>query len=209
MPPDPQAHLLDTHPPMIPTFTPASDIVPENLDATRWEDVGPLYQELLDRPLHCQNCLQQMILDRSEIDAAVSEAGSVLYINMTCQTDDAAAGKAYMDFVENVQPRLKEISFEIDKKFAASPFLKDLDQKRYQVYLRDLKVAIDLFRPENVPIETELTRLDQEYSQICGGLMVNFQGQERTLPQMSRFNEEPDRAVRELAWRAVADRRVH
>jgi oligoendopeptidase F len=192
---------------MIPTFTPASDKVPSGLDATKWSELEPLYREMIDRELHCKNCLQRLILDRSELDAAVSEAGSVLYINMTCHTDDEGANRAYLDFVENVQPKLKEAAFELDKKIAGSPHAKDLDPKRYEVYLRDLKVAVDLFRPENVPLETELTKLDQEYSQTCGAMTVHFEGQERTLPQMARYNEEPDRGLRERAWTAVAARR--
>lgn len=192
---------------MIPSFVPSSEKVPVDLDATNWAKLEPLYRELIDRELHCKTCLQRLILDRSELDAAVSEAGSDLYIRMTCHTDDAAASKAYLDFVENVQPKLKEASFELDRKIAGSSHAKDLDPKRYEVYLRDLKVAVDLFRPENVPLETELTKLDQEYSQICGAMTVNFDGQERTLPQMTRYNEDPDRGVRERAWRAVAERR--
>jgi len=192
---------------MIPTFTPSSEIVPADLDATQWALLEPLYQELLDRKLHCKNCLERLILDRSELDATVGETSNMLYVRMTCNTGDEAANKAYVDFVECVQPKLKEISFEIDKKIAHAPQAKELDQKRYEVYLRDLNVAVGLFRAENVPLETELTRLDQEYSQICGAMTVNFRGQELTLPQMGRFNEVPDRETREEAWKAVAGRR--
>ncbi len=192
---------------MIPSFVPSSEIVPADLDATRWSNVEPLYRELLARELHCRNCLEQLILDRSELDAAVSEAGAELYIQMTCHTDDDAANRAYLDFVENVQPKLREVSFELDRKIALSPHAGGLDVERYRVLLRDLRVAVELFRTENIPIETELTRLDQEYSQICGAMTVQFRGQERTLPQMARYYEEPDRPMREEAWRAVAARR--
>lgn len=193
---------------MIPTFVPASDKVPADLDAARLDQVEPLYQELLGRELHCRNCLERLILDRSELDAAVTEAGNELYIRMTCRTDDPETTRAYLDHVENVQPRLRELAFELDRKIATSPHLADLDRDRYEVYARDIKVAVELFRPENIPLETELTKLDQEYSQICGAMTVHFRGEERTLPQMARFNEDPDRATREQAWRAVADRRL-
>lgn len=193
---------------MIPNFSPSSDLYPADLDATRWEQVEPHYRELIGRELHCKNCLTRLILDRSELDAIVSEAGSNLYINMSCHTDDQAANQAYLDFVENVQPKLREVAFELDRKIAGSQHAKDLDPQRYQVYLRDLKLAVSLFRPENIPLETELAKLDQEYSQICGAMTVQFRGEERTLPQMARFNEEPDRATREAAWRGVAERRL-
>ena len=192
---------------MIADFTPASEFVPTDLDAASWPALEPLYADLLSRELHCANCLRRLIMDRSELDAAAGEAGSVLYINMTRHTDDAAAQKAYLDHVDQVQPRLKQASFDLDRKIVESPFVEGLDQGRYRVMLRDLKTSVELFRPENIPLETELARLDQQYSEICGAMTVNFRGKERTLTQMAVFNEDPDRTTREEAWRLAAQRR--
>ncbi|HYE02395.1 MAG TPA: M3 family oligoendopeptidase [Phycisphaerales bacterium] len=192
---------------MICEFTPASDFVPANLDATSWEELRPLYEQLLARPLNSAEDLERLLLDRSELDAAASEAGSILYINMTCRTDDPATTRAYLDFVENVQPRLKETGFELDRKIVQSPHAARLDPDRYRVLLRDLRVGVEIFRPENVPIETELAKLEQEYQAICGAMTVSFRGEEKTLPQMNRYFEEPDRTTREEAWRLVWERR--
>lgn len=186
----------------------ASNYVPTNLDATKWENLQPLYQGLLDRPVNGVKALQTLLLDRSELDAAVNEAGTVLEINMTCHTDDAAANAAYSAFVENVSPKLKTISFELDKKIAGNPAAAELDPDRYAVLMRDLKLGVELFRPENVPLETELTKLAQEFQQVAGSLTVQFRGEEKTLPQMGKYQEETDRAVREEAFKVVAARRL-
>lgn len=192
---------------MIPAFKPASDYPPQGLDATRWDQLEPLYRGLEERAVNSTADLERLILDRSELDAATSEAAAMLHINMTCHTDDPAANKAYLDFVENVEPRLKEAGDRLDRKIAESGHLAGLDAKRYEVYLRNLRLSIELFRPENIPLETELTKLDQEYSQVCGAMTVQFRGEEKTLPQMARYQEETDRSVREEAWRLVAERR--
>ena len=193
---------------MLTEFVPASEIVPSTLNAASWEELQPLYQELIDRDLHCANCLRRLILDRSELDAAAGEAGTDLYIAMTCHTDDPEAQRAYLEHVENVQPKLKQAAFDLDRKIVQSPHAAGLDQARFAVYLRDLKSAVDLFRPENIPLETELAKLDQQYSETCGAMTVQFRGKERTLSQMAVFNEDPDRATREEAWRLVATRRL-
>lgn len=190
-----------------PPVKPASDFVPAVLDAARWENLQPLYQTLVDRPLKCAGCLQALLLDRSELDAAVREAAANLYIRMTCYTDDEAAKKGYLDFVEHVEPQLKQISFELDKKIVASPHVQDLDQGRYGVLLRNMRADVELFREENVPLQTEDTKLGQQFDEICGAMMVTFRGQEHTLPQMGKYLEETDRATREEAWRVVAERR--
>ncbi|MDY7107493.1 MAG: M3 family oligoendopeptidase [Planctomycetota bacterium] len=189
------------------TSIPATDFVPADLDTGKWENLQPLYQALLDRDLNCAGCLEQLLLDRSELDAAAREAHANLYIEMTCHTDDEQARKAYLDFVEQIEPKLKKIGFELDKKIVNSPHRGDLDQERYGVLLRNLTADVEIFRDENVPLQTEDTKLGQKYSELCGAMTVTFRGEEKTLPMMARHLEETDRAVREEAWRLVADRR--
>ncbi len=184
-----------------------SDFVPLNIDASKWEIIEPYFQQLLDRELACENCLEQLLLDRSELDAAVSEAQANLYINMTCHTDDEECKNAYLAFVEHVEPEVKRIGFELDKKIVQSPHAGKLDQTRYEVLLRNLKADVEIFRDENVPLQTEDTKLDQQYSEACGAMVVEFRGEEKTLPQMNKYLEENDRQTREDAWRLVANRR--
>ena len=69
-------------------------------------------------------------------------------------------------------------------------------------------MLVELFRPENVPLETEETKVSQQYQKLSGSLTVNFRGEEKTLVQMGRYQEEPDRATREEAWRLVVERRL-
>src|SRR5262249_58449155 len=65
-----------------------------------------------------------------------------------------------------------------------------------------------LFREANIPRETQLAELEQQYQKIMGAMTVPFRGQERTLAQMAPFLEETDRAVRQEAWELAASRRL-
>jgi oligoendopeptidase F len=184
-----------------------SDFVPADLDASKWGNVEPLFEELQRRVVGSAGEFETWLLDRSELDAALSEAGAIRYIDMTCDTASEAKKKAYMDFVEEVVPKIKPASFGLDKKQAELAKKFDLGA-RYAVINRDTIASVEIFREKNVPIQTELTRLDTEYDTICGAMTVEFDGSEKTLPQMGRYQESTDRAVREAAWRAVADRRA-
>ena len=42
-----------------------SDFVPVDLDATKWDNIEPLYRALVDRVLKCPTCLKNLILDRA------------------------------------------------------------------------------------------------------------------------------------------------
>ena len=179
-----------------------------DLDATNWENLAPLYQSLLDRELKCPKCLEKLLLDRSDLDALVSEAGANLYITMTRNTEDEAANKAYEAFVQSVEPEHKKMAFALDSKVAGSPHADKLDQDRYGVLLRGTRTNVELFREENVPIQTELALLDQKYSQVIGAMTCDFEGETRTMPQMQRFLEDQDRDLRERAWNATTEVRL-
>ncbi|MFO0945217.1 MAG: M3 family oligoendopeptidase [Planctomycetota bacterium] len=182
--------------------------MPENLDGSSWSPFESLFDALMNRELSTAQDLERWLLDRSELDSAASEAAANLYIRMTCHTDDPDAQQAYRNYLEQVAPKLRVAGFELDKKLAASPWTKSLDRSRYEVLLRDTTVDVETFREENVPLQTEDGKLDQDYSAIRGAISVSFDGAERTLPQMQRYLEETDRVVREAAWRAMADRQL-
>jgi oligoendopeptidase F len=181
---------------------------PSDLDATNFAALEPHYRELLDRPVRSADDLEQLILDRSDLDALVAEKSANLYIATTRNTEDKAAEAAYLGFVREVEPKLKPVASTLDRKIATSPHADALPTARYEVLLRALRVDIELFREANIPLETELAELDQKYNQTIGRMTVEFDGATRTMPQMGRFLEENDRAVREKAWRAMNERRL-
>jgi oligoendopeptidase F len=76
------------------------------------------------------------------------------------------------------------------------------------VFDRDTRLHVELFRPENVPLETEEAKLSQQYQKLSGAMTVTFRGEERTLVQMGKYQEETDRGLRQEAWELVADRRL-
>lgn len=182
--------------------------VPRDLDGADWSQVEPILAELLARPVATAAEFEQWMLDRSEIEAACDEARANLYIASSCDTEDKAKQQAFATFVETIVPRVDVIGFDLDKKQVALFEKLSMDQTRYQVLERSKRSRIDLFRPENVPIQTDLEKLGQEYGRIAGAQTVQFDGAERTLPQMETYLQETDRSVREAAWRAVNDRRM-
>jgi oligoendopeptidase F len=185
-----------------------TDFVPFDLDATRFEAIEPYISSLLKRPVSTVAELEKWIEDRSELAAAAGESKANLYISMTCNTEDVAARDAYLAYVEHVAPKLTPLFFELDRRLVELADRIGLPGDRYEVLLKGARTDVALFRQENVPLETELAVIGQKYETICGTMTVQFDGEERTLPQMARYQELTDRALRERAWRTVADRRM-
>src|SRR5271154_368431 len=91
--------------------------VPEKIDLGDWPQIAPLFGQLENRALQIKTApeLEKWLLDWSELNAALDEESSRRYIAMTCHTDSAEAEKAYLHFVENVDPQLKPRQFALEK----------------------------------------------------------------------------------------------
>src|ERR1041384_7969841 len=91
--------------------------VPEQIDLGDWAQIAPLFEKLQSRGAECKSLseLEQWVLDWGELSAALDEESSRRYIAMTCHTDSAEAEKAYLHFVEKIEPELKPRQFELEK----------------------------------------------------------------------------------------------
>ncbi len=95
----------------------------------------------------------------------------------------------------------------MQRRFLASPQAAALTEPKYGILTKKWRSDVEIFREENVPLQTEVTKLVTEYDSISGEMMVNFRGQELTLPQLAKYLEDPDRATRQEAWELAAKRR--
>ena len=180
--------------------------VPDDLDGSSWQSIEPYLNDLRDRKLSCSTCLETFIADRSSLSEIISEARARLYIDMTCHTDDEEIQKAWMAFVENVQPKLSEYSDILNRRLVEHEADGDLPD-RFNLFIKGLKTDIEIFREENIPLSTQVTKLVTEYNEICGAQMVEFDGEQKTFAQMAIYFENTDRSIREAAWKAVSERR--
>jgi oligoendopeptidase F len=184
--------------------------VAPDADLGDWARIAPLFDRLEQRARELKSVdeLQAWLLDWSELNAALDEEASRRYIAMTCHTDSPDAEKAYLHFVENIEPQLKPRQFVLEQNYTAQPLRRQLPPNRFAVFDRDIKNHVELFRPENVSLETDEAKLSQQYQKLSGSLTVNFRGEEKTLVQMGRYQEETDRALRQESWELVAKRRL-
>src|SRR5688572_20680407 len=94
--------------------------VPDKIDLGDWSRIAPLFDRLEVRGTACSTVtdLERWIIDWCELSAALDEESTRRYIAMTCHTDDAQAEKAYLDFVEQIDPQVKPRQFRLEKLLA-------------------------------------------------------------------------------------------
>ena len=184
------------------------NFVPSNLNPDDSRAVADLYSTLLQREIPVDSAkLRQWILDWSELESVLGEVSCRRYVAMTCNTADADAAKAYEDFVENIQPIMNEYDDKLNKKLVAHP-AKDALKGEFGEWFKSVQVSLDLFSPENIPLETEENKEIQAYQKITGGMSVEFEGETKTMQQMAAYMERTDRELRERAWRTMWERRL-
>ena len=182
--------------------------LPESYTVTTWETLEPYFKELLERPLNSKSDLEKWLKDSSELEAVVSEDACWRQIRMTCDTENKSLEEAFTFFCLQIQPHIQPYADQLNRKLLACPYTAELDQELYFTYLRNVKKSIELFREKNVPLQAELSVLQQQFGVISGKMTVEVNGHEYTLQQASKFLESHDRALREEVYRKINERRL-
>src|SRR6478735_2857365 len=182
--------------------------LPEDFPVTTWEALEPYFKALVEREINSVKEHEHWLKDMSEVEAVVSEDACWRQIRMTCDTTDKALEDAFTYFCMEIQPQLQPYADLLNRKLVDCPFTKELDQQKYFTYLRSVKKSIDLFREANIPLQAELSVMQQQYGAIAGKMTVEVNGEEYTLQQAAKFLESHDRKLREEVYRKIQDRRL-
>ena len=181
--------------------------LPDGFQVTTWDELQPWMVALDERVIANVDDLHSWMLDISEISAVLSEEQAWRYIRMTINTADEEASQAYSFFVSEVAPHLAPYSDKFNRKLMNSPFVSELDQEKYFIYLRGIKKDLELFREENIAINTEVRQKAQAYGKISGAMSVEWEGETLTMQQAARHLKDTDRDIRKKAWEAIRSRR--
>jgi oligoendopeptidase F len=181
--------------------------IPADLEI-KWETLEPLYKDLVERSINSVEELELWLHHRSELEAALEEDFAWRYIRMTCDTNSEEKLQNFQYFATEIEPKAAPYSNELNKKLVESPYFDNLDKDKYFVYLRGIKKSLELFREENIPLQTEIQVEQQKYQSISGGMSVHMGDNEYTLEQAAVFLKDTDRSKREEVWEKITTRRL-
>lgn len=177
---------------------PYSDINP--LD---WSTVQPHVDALLATELSRDNA-ESWLQRWSDLTAILHESRSQIYRDVSENTADEEAEKRFLLFVEQIMPQAKIAAQALKNKLLA--FEDYTPQADAVMMMKRFRTEAVIFREENVPIQSELTKLGNEYEKLVGGMTIEWEGKEETMPQATLHLREKDRAAREKAWRLMMAR---
>ena len=184
----------------------ARKYVPEDFNVDDVEAVKAFYQGILDEDVpNDPAALREWLLKRMEIDCVMGEASERRYVAITLNTQDKEAEKAFQHLSNDVFPAIATIDNAIDRKLNSHPAKEALRSELDEMF-KSVEIGLSLFSEANIPLGVELSNELQDYQKITGAMTVDFDGQEQTVTQLHKYLKDPNRSVRESAWRAIADR---
>ncbi|WP_052351923.1 M3 family oligoendopeptidase [Deinococcus pimensis] len=169
-------------------------------EPVRWSTFAPRYEALAAETPTAADVAAW--LERwSDLIKDVGEARAALMRAKDADPTDEAAEAAYVAFVRDVQPEVTRAEQVLNERLLA---VRDwTPEPRHEQMLRGVRTEAELYREENLPLETEIATLSNDFNKITGALRARVGGEELSIPQAQRRLLDPDRAVREAAWRAI------
>jgi oligoendopeptidase F len=184
------------------------EYLPVDFNFQQWEDLKPYLNDLSNRTIGNTAELQTWFVNRSELESFISENFAWRYIRMTCDTANQEAQQAYQFFLTEINPHIAPYDDVFNKKALESPYLSELTATGFDITIRGMKRAVEIFREENIPLQVEIQQLSSEYQAAIGAMTVEVNGETKTLQQAAAWLESPDRLAREKVYHTIQQRRL-
>lgn len=177
--------------------------LPDNFTIDSWEKLKTFFDNLKDRNISNVADLEKWLKDRSELEAVLEEDMAWRYIKMNIDTTDVQLAESFNFFINEIEPNVAPYINDFNLILVNSPFINDLDKDKYFIYLRGIKSQIDIFREENITLNTKLQSESQKYGAISASMSVDYDGKELTLQQASNYLKNTDRKIREEVFQLM------
>ena len=176
---------------------PYSDINP--LD---WSTVQPHVDALLAAELIRDNA-ESWLQRWSDLAAILHESRSQINREVSENTADEEAEKRFLLFVEQIMPQTRIADQALKTKLLA--FEEYTPQADTAMMMKRFRTEASIFREENVPLQSELTKLGNEYEKLVGGMTIEWEGKQEEcgLRQLPRPSVEGVRPLRLHARRLL------
>ena len=172
------------------------------IDPLDWSTVQPHVDRLLVAELK-PTAVRAWMQDWSDLFAVLNETEFQIYREITENTADEEADARFKQYVQVIHPEQAKAEQALKKKLLSVEGYEPTSETA--LIFKRFQAEADLFREENIPIQTELALLGKQYDEITGGLSFEWEGESKTIPEVELLLSDRDRSTREKAWRLAQD----
>ncbi|MFW5782645.1 MAG: M3 family oligoendopeptidase [Candidatus Muiribacteriaceae bacterium] len=146
---------------------------------------------------------EELILSWEKFKDFTQEEISLRSLAYSLNTSDSKAKEEYSYLIKNLIPMLMQKEKEFLDNILESDFRETLPVERWGVYIKRAWVEKELFNEKNIDLIKEDMLLSQEYVSLIGNTKAVINGKQMTVKKASSRLEDPDREIREKAFRAI------
>jgi len=173
-----------------------------------WEPIEGYYNNLIQREINSKEDFIYWLRDQSELEAILEEDAAWRYIKMTIDTKDEVLSNSYTFFVANIQPKIAPMEDQLNRKLYASKYIDELStDPAFEILFRSIKKALDLYREENVSIQSDISKESQKFGALSAAQSIEYKGERLTMQKAALLMKETDESVRKEAFEKMTNRR--
>ncbi|XEC94854.1 M3 family oligoendopeptidase [Paenibacillus tarimensis] len=165
--------------------------------------IGERFNELLDAFNKADSFEQQdrMMADINKFRIEVQTECEIASVRHSIDTNDPFY-KAEQDYIDEIKPMIQEHVTNYYRALVNSKFKPELERKWGSQIFRLAEMSLKTFSPEVIGELQQENKLITEYDQLIASAKILFDGEERTLSQLTPFELSADRAMRRRAAEA-------
>jgi oligoendopeptidase F len=126
---------------------------------------------------------------------------------MNCDTTNHKYAEEFDFFIREIEPFLAPVSDSLNRKTLDCRYTDQLTEPGYQIMFRNMKRSTELFREENIELNTKISNESQKYGAISSAQTIEHEGQQITLQKAATFLKSQDRSLRESIYKKIQDRK--
>ncbi len=139
-----------------------------------------------------------------ELSSRIYTNASICYIRYSIDTRDEFYA-AEREYWSQTMPMMGEVSQRMELAVYNSKFRPELEAEFGSLLFKNTEISLRSFKPEMIPDMQESSRLSTEYGKLKASAQIEFDGEPRTLPQMTLYKVSADDETRRAAWKAEGE----
>ncbi len=163
-----------------------------------WPEIQPYFDDLRACPLTPET-IESWLADWSRLSELLHERRARPRVATVRDTTDPEAEAEFNDYLENIYPHMQKSNNALVQKLLDS----GLTVPGMALALKRMRVAAELFRGSNLPLQAEEHKISLRFNKIAGAQTVAWEGEEYTITQLSPRYAASARATRRKMWQHV------
>lgn len=105
-----------------------------------------------------------------------------------------------VEYTDEQSPIFTEMSRSFSEMLVKSSFRPQFEEKYGHDIFINMEMFLTGFSPEIIPETQETNKLETEYQKVIASAQIDFDGEKKTISQLSPYKQSADDEVRRSAW---------